>query len=76
MYWAKELANQTIDTELQTAFRDIASQLEAKETAILEELNNAQGKEENIEGYYFPNESATFAVMRPSTTLNTIIDSL
>ena len=76
LYWAKELANQTTDKELQTAFGDIASQLEAKETAILEELNNAQGKAENIEGYYFPNESATFAVMRPSTTLNTIIDNL
>ncbi len=76
MYWAKELANQTTDTELQTAFGDIASQLEAKETTILEELNNAQGKPENIEGYYFPNESATFAVMRPSTTLNNIIDNL
>ena len=76
MYWAKELANQTTDTELQSAFVDIASQLEAKETTIVEELNNAQGKAENIEGYYFPNESATFAVMRPSTTLNTIIDNL
>lgn len=76
MYWAKELANQTTDIELQTLFVDIASQLEAKETAIIEELNNAQGKAENIEGYYFPNESATFAVMRPSTTLNNIIDNL
>ena len=76
MYWAKELAKQTTDTELQTAFGDVASQLEAKETAIIEELNNAQGKAENIEGYYFPNESATFAVMRPSTSLNNIIDNL
>ena len=76
MYWAKELAKQTTDTELQTAFGDVASQLEAKETAIVEELNNAQGKAENIEGYYFPNESATFAVMRPSTSLNNIIDNL
>lgn len=76
MYWAKELANQTTDIELQTLFVDIASQLEAKETAIIEELNNAQGKAENIEGYYFPSESATFAVMRPSTTLNNIIDNL
>ena len=76
MYWAKELANQTTDKELQTAFGGIASLLEAKERAIVEELNNAQGKVENIEGYYFPNESATFAVMRPSTTLNSIIDNL
>ena len=76
MYWAKELANQTTDTELQTTFGDIASQLEAKETVIVEELNNAQGKAENIEGYYFPNESATFATMRPSKTLNTIIDNI
>ncbi|MBF90428.1 MAG: isocitrate dehydrogenase (NADP(+)) [Flavobacteriales bacterium] len=76
MYWAKELANQTTDIELQSAFADIASQMEAKETAIVEELNNAQGKAENIEGYYLPNESTTFAVMRPSVTFNTIIDNL
>ena len=76
MYWAKELANQTTDIELQSYFRDIVSLMEAKETAIVEELKNAQGKAENIEGYYFPNESATFAVMRPSVTLNTIIDNL
>ena len=50
MYWAKELANQTTDTELQTAFGDIASQLEAKETAIVEELNNAQGKQKILKG--------------------------
>ena len=43
--------------------------LESKETAIVEELNNAQGKAENIEGYYFPNESATLR-LRLSTKQN------
>ena len=75
MYWARELANQSNDSELQSIFGEIASQLEAQETTIVEELNKAQGKAENIEGYYFPNEAATFSVMRPSKTLNAIIDS-
>jgi isocitrate dehydrogenase len=75
MYWARELVNQSNDSELQSIFGDIASQLEAQETTIVEELNKAQGKVENIEGYYFPNEAATFSVMRPSKTLNAIIDS-
>ena len=75
MYWARQLANQSNDSELQSIFGDIASQLEAQETTIVEELNKAQGKAENIEGYYSPNEAATFSVMRPSKTLNAIIDS-
>ena len=75
MYWARQLANQSNDSELQAIFGDIASQLEAQEKTIVEELNKAQGKAENIEGYYSPNEAATFSVMRPSKTLNAIIDS-
>lgn len=75
MYWARELVIQKTDTELQSMFGEIASQMEAKEKIILDELNNAQGKPENIEGYYFPNETTTFSVMRPSVTLNAIIDS-
>ena len=75
MYWARELANQSNDSELQSVFEEIASQLEAQETTIVEELNKVQGKAENIEGYYFPNEAATFSVMRPSKKLNAIIDS-
>ena len=76
MYWAQELAKQTTDAELQTIFGAIASQMETQEASIIDELSKAQGKAENIEGYYFPNEAATFSVMRPSATLNAIIDNL
>ena len=42
----------------------------------IEELNNAQGDMESIKGYYLPDEATTFSLMRPSKTLNEIIDSI
>jgi len=76
MYWAKELVNQTNDAELKAAFASIAADLKNNEEIIVEELNNSQGKEEDVKGYYFPDEETTFAAMRPSTTLNTIVDNI
>ena len=76
MYWANELAKQTTDTEMKTAFESIASELKNNETAILSELNNAQGNSEDIKGYYHPNDAIVFERMRPSKTLNTIIDNI
>ncbi|MDP7567063.1 MAG: NADP-dependent isocitrate dehydrogenase [Flavobacteriales bacterium] len=76
MYWANELAKQTTDTEMKTAFESIASELKNNETAILSELNNAQGAAEDMKGYYHPNEDVVFERMRPSKTLNTIIDNI
>jgi isocitrate dehydrogenase len=76
MYWANELAKQTTDADMKTAFESIASVLKNNETAILSELNNAQGAAEDIQGYYYPNTEFVFERMRPSKTLNTIIDSL
>ncbi|MEE2700385.1 MAG: NADP-dependent isocitrate dehydrogenase [Bacteroidota bacterium] len=76
MYWADELASQTQDTDLKTAFTAIATELKNSESVILNELNNAQGKAEDMKGYYFPDTATTFAAMRPSITLNTIIDNI
>jgi isocitrate dehydrogenase len=76
MYWANELAKQTTDTEMKTAFESIASELKNNETAILSELNNAQGAAEDMQGYYYPNTDFVFERMRPSKTLNTIIDNI
>jgi isocitrate dehydrogenase len=76
MYWANELAKQTTDTEMKTAFESIASELKNNETAILSELNNAQGAAEDMQGYYYPDTATTFTAMRPSTTLNAIIDNI
>ena len=49
--------------------------MKSNEDAILSELNSAQGNTEDIKGYYLPDIDIIFAAMRPSTTLNTIIDN-
>ena len=74
LYWAQELANQNTDTDLKNEFKSIASKLAANEEAIINELINIQGKPTDIEGYYFPSESLVNNVMRPSKTLNNILD--
>ncbi len=74
MYWAKELANQTADAELQAKFAPIADSLMSNEAKIVEELITVQGVAMDIEGYYSPSASKASAAMRPSATLNGIID--
>ena len=76
MYWAEALANQSEDLDLQAAFKNIAEELEANESAIVEELNKVQGQKMDIGGYYLPSTDKAFKAMRPSETLNQIIDSL
>ncbi|TNE30381.1 MAG: NADP-dependent isocitrate dehydrogenase [Bacteroidetes bacterium] len=74
LYWAQELAAQSEDAELKAAFEKMAADLEANEKAIVEELNGAQGVAMNIGGYYHPDTKLVSAAMRPSATLNAIID--
>ncbi len=76
MYWAQALANQTKDTELQTAFSDIAKELEANETQITKELIAVQGKPMDIGGYYETNDALTTSAMRPSETFNAILNKI
>jgi len=76
MYWAKELASQTKNTELKEQFYIIAKELTAKEKTIVNELNAAQGKVVNIEGYYMPKIEIIENKMRPSITFNTVINSI
>ena len=75
-YWAEALANQDKNETLKNRFSAIASDLSSKEEDIINELNNAQGSTLNIGGYYNPNEALTEKEMRPSTTLNTVLNSL
>lgn len=75
-YWAEELAKQTEDPELAKKFQPVAEQLVAQTDAIDAELIGVQGKPADIGGYYRPDEDKTIAVMRPSQTLNEIIDQL
>ncbi len=76
LYWAQALANQSKDAELQSRFQEIARQLADNEEKIVQELNEAQGQAVDIGGYYRPDNSMTASAMRPSATLNAIIDSL
>ncbi|MBP6558046.1 MAG: NADP-dependent isocitrate dehydrogenase, partial [Flavobacterium sp.] len=76
MYWAEALAAQTKDTELQDKFTQIAGELNANEAKINEELIGAQGKPQQIGGYYQPSKELTDNAMRPSQTFNTILSKL
>ena len=74
-YWAQALAAQDKDTELKNMFTHIAKELEANKETIISELNAAQGSKVNIGGYYYFDEDLTSKAMRPSETLNAIIDA-
>ncbi len=76
MYWAQGLVAQTNDTILSNRFKDFAKQLTENEEKIVTELNNAQGSAIDLEGYYYPNDSLSAKAMRPSATLNQILQSL
>jgi len=76
MYWARALADQSEDTDLRATFAPIAHQLEQQEATIVAELNGVQGKPVEIGGYYHPDSARTSNAMRPSPTLNAIVDSM
>jgi isocitrate dehydrogenase len=76
MYWAQTLAAQTKDAEMQARFAPVAKALEENEGTITEELLAAQGRPMDLGGYYFPDEALTEKAMRPSPTLNSIIDGM
>jgi isocitrate dehydrogenase len=76
LYWAQELAGQTADAELAAVFGPVAQELAAKESQIVEELIAVQGHPVDIGGYYHPDVAKVAEVMRPSATLNAIVDAL
>jgi isocitrate dehydrogenase len=76
MYWAQAIAAQSEDMELAAQFGEIASSLADGEAAILSELIAAQGNPMDLAGYFLPSEELAAAAMRPSSTLNAIIDAV
>ncbi|MGB0370879.1 MAG: NADP-dependent isocitrate dehydrogenase [Opitutales bacterium] len=76
LYWAQALAAQDEDAELKALFTPIAEELTSKEQTIVEELIGAQGSPADVGGYYWPDESLAYEAMRPSATLNAIIDAV
>lgn len=76
LYWARELASQSDSSALARTFTPVASELDQSVADIERELLAVQGTKAEIGGYYRPDPASTAAVMRPSATLNAIIDQL
>ena len=76
MYWAEALAAQTDDAELKARFAPVAKDLADNEATIVAELNGAQGRAVDLGGYYQLNPELAAKAMRPSDTLNAIIESV
>jgi len=76
LYWAQALAEQTEDKTLQARFAKVAKQLADNEAKIVGELIGAQGKPVDMGGYYHPDQEKTTKAMRPSPTLNAIVDAI
>jgi isocitrate dehydrogenase len=76
LYWAQELAGQGADPELAALFGPVAAKLIAEEKQIVDELLAVQGSPVDIGGYYHPDEAKVANVMRPSPTLNAVVDAL
>lgn len=76
LYWARALAIQSTDKDLQVKFISIEKQLDDNADKIVQELNFVQGKAVDIGGYYYPNQKLSCKVMRPSKIFNEIIDAI
>ncbi len=74
-FWAEELAK-CGDSELEAKFAPVAKKLQENEEKILEEIRAAEGKPVDIGGYFHPDDEKAEKAMRPSKTLNEIIDSI
>jgi isocitrate dehydrogenase len=76
LYWAQALAEQQADSALAERFRPVAAALADNEARIIAELDAAQGSPQDVGGYYMPDPDRAAAAMRPSETLNRIIEAV
>lgn len=76
LYWAEALSLQLDDMDLKDQFLPIFEKLRNNEETIINELNNIQGHEVSIGGYFLPSEEMTYSSMRPNTLFNEIIASV
>ncbi len=75
-YWARAMTETTGFPDMVERFEPVSKALIENEQTILDELNSAQGSAVDIGGYYQPDDDMASAAMRPSSTLNRIIDSV
>ncbi len=76
LYWAQALAQQTQDKNLAARFAKVAKDMADNEAKITSELLGAQGKPVDVGGYYHPDDAKASRAMRPSQTLNAIVDAI
>jgi isocitrate dehydrogenase len=74
-YWAEALAASN-NADLAAKFAPVAAQLKEKEATIMEELMSTSGKAQDVGGYFHPDDAKAEKAMRPSATLNAIIDAI
>ena len=76
IFWAEALAKQQQDQDLAVRFTSVFNLLKENETKILHELDSTQGVEVELGGYYHPDREKVAKIMRPSPTMNSIIDEI
>ncbi|PIF01482.1 MAG: isocitrate dehydrogenase (NADP(+)) [Maribacter sp.] len=76
MYWAEALADQEDDMALKNTFSKVAEEMKGLETQIVNELKDAQGKPQDIGGYYLPDSQLVAQAMRPSKLFNAILEKI
>ena len=75
LYWSEALANQNKDPELRNEFKKLHHLLKSNESKIISELNEMQGNKVDLGGYYSIDNQEVEVIMRPSSTLNNIINT-
>ena len=76
LYWATALAEQKEDHDLAVRFTSVYNMLKDNTAKILNELDSIQGLEVDLGGYYHPDKEKVAKIMRPSPTMNSIIDDM
>ena len=76
LYWAEALAEQDKDQDMKARFSKMYKELKDGEDKIMNDLISVQGNPVDLGGYYLPDEKKASEVMRPSSTLNNIIDEM
>ncbi len=74
LFWAEALASQSESDQLKAEFTALAEAMRSSEQAIVEELISVQGEAVDTGGYYRMDDAKASAIMRPSATLNALID--
>ena len=74
--WSGRMPPQDSDAELKQRFGPVAEELAAQEEQINAELIGVQGNPVDLGGYYKVDDAKASAAMRPSQTLNAIVDGV